>query len=106
MMPPYHPLEKPTRTYKSIGEKSYNNTTFGDIVRIETPFVPGIGSIIEPGEMFKYIERLNASLWRVKRISTGKTYKVFASKFITPGSSIYVTIWKGFDGDCIWNKAK
>ena len=91
--------------YKYVGERSYNTIGVDDIIQLQLPLIFSL-SVIEAGEMFRFIERLNASLWRVKRISTGKTYKVYAAKFIPRSSMIYIPVYQAREDHCIWNKAK
>ena len=104
-MSPYHQLEKHTKAYNPVGQKHYANLARDDIIRLNDYFTHSRG-IIQSGEMFEFMEWFNPTLCRVRRISTGKTYKVFISKFIEKRSMSGVTIWIAKEENCIWNKAK
>jgi len=91
--------------YKRKRDKRYYALAAGDIIRVRVP-VGDRGYIIEPGEMFEYIESVRTTLYRVRRISNGKVYKIYASKFIRQGSLSYVWTWEEVAKECIWNKKK
>lgn len=91
--------------YEFHDEKSYRDLARYDILKLQVTFVHR-GNTIEQGEMFEYIEQYNRSVIRVTRISTGKTYKIFVSKFIRPSSMVYVPIFLPRQANCIWNKTK
>ena len=101
-MPRFRLQDKVTK-YKRIRDKPYNHLDVDDIIQLQDPLVGSLYNI-EAGEMFRFIEFLHGTLCRVQRISTGKTYKAYAGKFIPDTSMIYVSVWKAREDNCIWNK--
>ena len=104
-MSPYHLLERHTKLYKPKRDKIYFGLAAGDIIQIQTRVIE-LRYTIEHEEMFEFIENIRGSLYRVRRISNGKVYKMWAAKFLTIGSLSHVKVWEEISRKCIWNKKK